>query len=299
MNGSVSYRDILRHHANRMSQRQIASACGCARSTVQDVLKRACERGVTWEDVAGLSEVAAYELKRGRPRDQSSGFATIDFERVKAEMERDRTMTLTILWEEYAMLAARNDERPYGYSRFCELYAMWCDEHDVAVTRKFIPGDLGEFDWAGQKMAVTDELTGEVHDAWLFVATLPYSQKTFVGAYPSTDVETWCQASVDEFEYYGGAPRLLTIDNLKCAAAHFMFNGESRVMRSSVPRPQLVAKPAPHYIPHYILVLVGSPKSEEECHDRRKRGFSQSRVNCRGVEQGRLQGLCPWHGQGT
>jgi hypothetical protein len=129
-----------------MSQSQIASACGCARSTVQDVLKRACEKGVTWEDVAGLSETAAYELIRGRPRDQSSGFAAIDHERIKAEMERDRTMRLTILWEEYAMLAARNGERPYGYSRFCELYAKWCDEHDVAVTRKFIPGDLGEFD---------------------------------------------------------------------------------------------------------------------------------------------------------
>lgn len=148
VNGSVSYRDILRHHANRMSQSQIASACGCARSTVQDVLKRACEKGVTWEDVAGLSETAAYELIRGRPRDQSSGFAAIDHERIKAEMERDRTMRLTILWEEYAMLAARNGERPYGYSRFCELYAKWCDEHDVAVTRKFIPGDHGEFDWA-------------------------------------------------------------------------------------------------------------------------------------------------------
>ena len=62
-------------------------------------------------------------------------------------MDRDHTMTLTILWEEYAMLAARNKERAYGYSRFCERYADWCDEHDVAVTRKFIPGDLGEFDW--------------------------------------------------------------------------------------------------------------------------------------------------------
>ena len=144
---NVSYRDILRHRANRMSQRQIASACGCARSTVQDVLKKADENGVSWEDVAGLSESAAYELIRGRPQ-QSSEFAAIDYERVKAEMDRDHTMTLTILWEEYAMLAARNKERAYGYSRFCERYADWCDEHDVAVTRKFIPGDLGEFDWA-------------------------------------------------------------------------------------------------------------------------------------------------------
>ena len=72
MERNVSYRDILRHHANRMSQSQIASACGCARSTVQDVLKKAGEKGVSWDDVAGLSEAAAYELVRGRLRDQSS-----------------------------------------------------------------------------------------------------------------------------------------------------------------------------------------------------------------------------------
>ena len=165
MGKNVSYRDILRHHANRMSQSQIANACGCARSTVQDVLKKAEEKGVSWEDVAGLSERAAYELVRGRPRDQSEGFAEIDFERVRREMGRDRTMTLSLLWEEYAMLAARNHEKPYSYTRFCELYAAWCDERDTAVTRKYIPGDLGEFDWAGKRMAVTDELTGEPHDA--------------------------------------------------------------------------------------------------------------------------------------
>lgn len=103
MERNVSYRDILRHHANRMSQSQIASACGCARSTVQDVLKKAGEKGVSWDDVAGLSEAGAYELVRGRPRDQSAGFAEIDFPKVQREMERDRTMTLTLLWEEPAM----------------------------------------------------------------------------------------------------------------------------------------------------------------------------------------------------
>ena len=100
MGKNVSYRDILRHHANSMSQSQIATACGCARSTVQDVLKKAGGKGVSWEDVAGLSEQAAYELVRGRLRNPSGGFAEIDFERVQREMERDRTMTLSLLWEE-------------------------------------------------------------------------------------------------------------------------------------------------------------------------------------------------------
>ena len=50
MERNVSYRDILRHHANRMSQSQIATACGCARSTVQDVLKKAAEKCKRYDD---------------------------------------------------------------------------------------------------------------------------------------------------------------------------------------------------------------------------------------------------------
>lgn len=83
VNGSVSYRDILRNHANRMPQSQIASAYSCARSTGQDVLKRASDKGATWEDVANLSETVAYELIRGKPRDQSSVLAAIGCERIK------------------------------------------------------------------------------------------------------------------------------------------------------------------------------------------------------------------------
>lgn len=224
MEKTVSYRNILRCHANAMSQTQIADTCGCARATVQDVLKTAKEKGIGWDDVSGLTDKEAYELIRGRPKTQSLLFEKIDFDKISYELSRDRTMTLSLLWEEYAMLAARGAKKAYSYSRFCELYANWCDKHDIAVTRKYLPGDLGEFDWAGQKMAVTDEFTEQTTDAWLFVACLPYSQKTFVKAYPSMDIESWCMASADAILFFGGAPRLLTIDNLKTGVTKHTFD---------------------------------------------------------------------------
>lgn len=211
----VHYRDILRCRENHMSQVQIAKACGCSRAAVQDVIKLAKEKGVTWDDVVSLSEKAAYELIRGKPRDSISLFAPIDYEGIVAEMEKDRTMTLSLLWEEYAALAARSGKRAYMYSRFCELYRRYCDSHELAITRHYVPGDLGEFDWAGKSMEVVDDITGEVYTAWLFVACLPYSQMVYVEAMPKMEIEYWCQASADAFVYFGGVPRLLTIDNLK------------------------------------------------------------------------------------
>ena len=49
-----------------MSRRQTASACGCARSTARDVPREADENGLSWEDVAGPGESAAYEPVRVR-----------------------------------------------------------------------------------------------------------------------------------------------------------------------------------------------------------------------------------------
>ena len=199
-------------------------ACGCARSTVQDVARLAAEKGVGWDDVAALTERQAHELLRGTRAAAGEGYAKIDFERVSREMARDRTMTLSLLWEEYAASAARNGERPYMYSRFCESYRKWCESHDVAMTRRYVPGDLGEFDWAGQTMRVVDPDTGEASEAWLFVACLPYSQKAFVKAMPDTRTESWCAASADAFEFYGGVPRLLTIDNLKTGVTRHAYD---------------------------------------------------------------------------
>lgn len=215
MGRRISYRDVLRHRANGRSIREIAAACFCSSSAVQDILARADERGVGWDDVAPLTEGEARRLVRGNPGGGGAEFAAIDFGRIDREMARDRTMTLSILWEEYYASAVSRGERPYLYSRFCELYARHRDDAGVKGRRSHVPGDLGEFDYAGKTMGVHDELTGEAVTAYLFVACLPFSQKTYVRADPSMDTDHWIEQATLAFEFFGGVPRLLTIDNLK------------------------------------------------------------------------------------
>lgn len=215
MGNRISYRDVLRHRANGRSIREIAAACYCSSSAVQDILARADERGVGWDDVAPLTDDDARRLVRGNPGKGGAAFAAIDYERIDREMARDRTMTLSILWEEYYASAVSREERPYLYSRFCELYAKHRRDAGVKGRRNHVPGDLGEFDYAGKTMEVHDELTGEATTAYLFVACLPFSQKTYVRADPSMDIDHWIEQSTLAFEFFGGVPRLLTIDNLK------------------------------------------------------------------------------------
>ena len=88
MGNRISYRDVLRHHANGRSIREIAAACFCSSSAVQDILARADEKGVAWDDVAPLTDGEARRLVRGNPGKGDASFAAIDYERVDREMAR-------------------------------------------------------------------------------------------------------------------------------------------------------------------------------------------------------------------
>jgi transposase len=72
-----------------------------------------------------------------------------------------------------------------------------------------------EVDWAGQTAFVVDDDTGEVFDAYIFVAALPYSGFSYAEAFFSRNQEAWTTAHVNAYEYFGGVARITTPDNLK------------------------------------------------------------------------------------
>ena len=59
----IRAREVLRlRSVNGLSQNAIARTAHVSKHSVQDVLEAARERGVSWEDVEGMSEEAAYAL---------------------------------------------------------------------------------------------------------------------------------------------------------------------------------------------------------------------------------------------
>lgn len=72
-----------------------------------------------------------------------------------------------------------------------------------------------EVDWAGQTAKLSDNITGETYDAYLFVAVLPSSQYAYVEAFISQNQESWIAAHVNAFNYFAGAPKVVIPDNLK------------------------------------------------------------------------------------
>ena len=73
-------------------------------------------------------------------------------------------------------------------------------------------------DWAGQTVPIHDPMTGEVHEAYSFVAVLGASNYVFAHVFPSMEImekKYWILGHCLAFEFFGGTPVIVVPDNLK------------------------------------------------------------------------------------
>jgi len=80
----------------------------------------------------------------------------------------------------------------------------------------FKPGECAQVDF-GLGPKLIDEGTGEVLSTWIFVMVLAWSRHMYAEIVLRQDVETWLGCHRHAFEWFGGVPQKITIDNPKCA----------------------------------------------------------------------------------
>jgi transposase len=96
-------------------------------------------------------------------------------------------------------------------------------QKEVFMPLQFEPGEEAQVDW---------------HEGWifengierkcqLFSMKLCYSKATFVYPYEKANLESFLDGHVRAFEYFGGVPRRIAYDNLKCAVIK-VFKGRNR-----------------------------------------------------------------------
>jgi transposase len=78
------------------------------------------------------------------------------------------------------------------------------------------PGDTAQVDF-GAGPVITDVLTGEIFKTWFFVMTLAWSRHQYVEMVLDQKVVTWLGCHRRAFEFFGGVPAKVVIDNLKAA----------------------------------------------------------------------------------
>src|SRR5699024_12345370 len=105
--------------------------------------------------------------------------------------------------------AARSD------GRFCRTYNKYALQGGTASRVGHKAGQTVQVDWAGPTMGLLDPATGRTAKVYLFVACLPFSRYAFVE--PTLDMRqnTWLQAHVAMFNFFGGSVPRIVCDNLK------------------------------------------------------------------------------------
>ena len=228
-------KEILRlKYELNLSTRQIAESLGISHSTVGDLVRRAKAAGLSWPLPEALDDAALQaRLYPGNPV-PARGRPEPDLESVHRELRR-KGVTLQLLWEEYKQAHVDG----YQYTQFCERYNRWYGKLNLVLRQSHRAGERMFLDFVGQTVPIVDPKTGEIHEAYIFVAVLGASSYTYAEATWSQDLWDWIGANCRALEFFDGVTEILVPDNLKA--------GVTRASRYDPEVNRTYAEMAAHY----------------------------------------------------
>ena len=207
-------RQILLLQQQQKSIRDIARSLGLARNTIRGYL-----RMIPVADASNIHRQTDEQLDQLIQTRQpaippDSQLATLQqcFEYIDRELARPG-VTRYGLWLDY------KEQQPdgYQYTQFCHYYRLWAQRQQVVMHFDHKAGDKLFVDFAGKRLSLIDEATGEAKPVEFFVAILGCSQLTYAQAVHSQRKEDFITALQNALHYFGGVPRAIVPDNLKAA----------------------------------------------------------------------------------
>lgn len=216
---------ILQLRDQGMSRKEIARTRKMSMTSVCEVFDIADERKIVYGDVATSEDDEAYRLFYPDKHLQQSAFGEPDWDYIHKECARIG-VTLKLLHKEYRDKCINSGTIPMGYTRFCEGYSTFTIKNRLTKNFEHKAAERCEVDWAGPKMQIIDEFSGEVIKVCLFVGVLPFSQYAYVE--PTLDMKqrSWLWCHVHMYAFFGGVPIRTVCDNLKTGVIKHPREGE-------------------------------------------------------------------------
>jgi len=212
-------RDVLRLHAEGMSKRKIAASLSIGATAAGECVRRAKRADLSWPLPEQLSddelERLLYPPPQVTPTDRRP---QPDWPTIHRELRRPG-VTLQLVWEEYRGVHPGG----YGYSRYVELFRDWERRLSPTMRQVHVAGERMFVDYAGSKLELVDETTGEVCACELFVAVLGASNYTYAEATYTQRLVDWIGSHVRAFAFYDGVAAQTVSDNLRSAISKACF----------------------------------------------------------------------------
>ena len=211
-------RDVLRLNAEGLSNRKIAVSLGIGRTTIGDTVRRAQLAGLNWPLPSDLTD-DALEQRLFPVVVKAKNPSLPDWAYIHRERRRPG-VTLLLLWEEYR--SAHPDG--FGRTQFYAHYRQWQGKLSPTMRQTHTAGERMFVDYAGQTIPFIDGLTGEVHEAQLFVACLGASSYTYAEATLTQNLSDWTGSHCRAFNFFDGVSELVVCDNLKSGITRACFH---------------------------------------------------------------------------
>ncbi|MBE7073471.1 MAG: IS21 family transposase [Ruminococcaceae bacterium] len=210
----IRAKEILEARHQGLSMNEIAKTLHVSKHSVSAVCSRAAAKELTPQRIGAMSDNEIYILLFPEKEASNVIYAEVDYDYVTAELKRTG-VTMKLLHEEYTDRCRTDGTLPVGYTKFCTDYKAWRSSRDYSDRIVHKPGVTIEVDWSGPTMSYVDRQSKTDVTVYLFVATLPYSQYTYVEACPDMKQTTWVQCNVNMLRFFKGVPLRIRCDNLK------------------------------------------------------------------------------------
>jgi Transposase and inactivated derivatives len=209
--------NILHCYAMGMGIKGISATFALSRNTVRKYVRLFQEGGIPVEQLLSMPTNRIQEMFGGNgEREHIPSGRQLELEALLPEYAARLTrkgVTVKSLFEEYRR------EHPNGYRR--SSFGMYIQQYRL-VSRpvghvEHYAADQMYIDFAGDRLQIVDEQTGEVRLVEVFVAILPCSHYTYCEVVWSQRKEDLIKACENALHFYGGVPMAIVPDNLKSA----------------------------------------------------------------------------------
>ena len=202
------------HSCAKMSCREISKQIGVSKTTVNETIKDFKKSGLSYEKFKIISD-SDYLLKLQQEETKSNEkYQELLklFEFIEKEIKRTG-VSLKLLHDDYIL----TNPNGYAYSRFCHHFQMWRKKVSVSMHLEHEFGNNMFVDYAGKKMSICNQKTGEIKEVETFVAILPASQLTYAEVSESQKKAEFILSNENALRFFGGVPNAIVPDCLKSA----------------------------------------------------------------------------------
>jgi len=206
----VTIREILRNYKLLGAIKPTARALSCAKGTVKRIVRFAREAGILEGELPSESQLnSAWKARKKRASKPSSALEPLR-ENIQALLQAD--IPLVRIQE---LLAER-----HGWSGHYETLKRFTrpfrEDRKVCVRLEVSPGEEAQVDF-GYLGLHEDPQAGRRRKVWLFLMTLSHSRHFYAEMVYTQDLYTWIACHRRAFEFFGGVPKKIILDNLKTA----------------------------------------------------------------------------------